>query len=252
TPDDLRAVHFAIDPQAADELRVAWAAAGMTRVALELVACPDRRLTRAAVELVARDLADGDTEVSVLLPDRKYTGMWRRVLHDRTADAIERAVSQLAHANVTTVPFHFGRGDGLGPESDRHVVAPRPPRRPRGRGVAAPGGAPADGDGSAHRTGPLGNGDRGPGVTPIGQVRWRRRVAVEGTVATVRVVPTAGGHLLECVLDDGTGAMSLVFNGRREISGMGLGARVRAEGAAATHRGRLALYNPVYTLLVAR
>jgi hypothetical protein len=77
-------------------------------------------------------------------------------------------------------------------------------------------------------------------------------VAVEGTVATVRVVPTAGGHLLECVLDDGTGAMSLVFNGRREISGMGLGARVRAEGAAATHRGRLALYNPVYTLLVAR
>jgi hypothetical protein len=77
------------------------------RIPLELVDCPDRRLSRGAVETVARDLADGETEVSVLLPDRKYRGFWHRILHDRTADAIERDVSLLPHANVTTVPFHF-------------------------------------------------------------------------------------------------------------------------------------------------
>jgi amino acid transporter len=240
TPDDLRAVHFAIDPQQAEELRAAWAAAGLSRVALDLVACPDRRLPRAAVELVARDLADGDTEVSVLLPDRKYTGAWHRVLHDRTADSIERAVSQLAHANVTTVPFHFDRHDEAAPAPRRVVVG----RRRRAPAVVPP--ASGDGHGA-----PV-PGSRRAGVAPIAEVRWRERVTVEGTVATVRVDRTASSWLLECVLDDGTGALSLVFNGRREVAGLVLGAHVRAEGTVAAHRGRLALFNPVYTLLLAR
>jgi amino acid transporter len=244
SPDDLRAVHFAVDPQQAAELRTAWAAAGMSRVALDLVACHDRRLSRAAVELVAHDLADGETEVSVLLPDRKYTGLWHRILHDRTADAIERAVSQLAHANVTTVPFHFGRGDHERPAARQRAVSAAGPGGPASRpDDAAPAGR--DSDGTTRAT--------GPGVTtPIGQVRWRSTVTVAGVVATLRVAPTPNGHLLEVVVDDGTGTMSLVFNGRREIGGMVLGAHVRAEGAVATHRGRLAIFNPVYTLLVPR
>ncbi|HEY8525779.1 MAG TPA: amino acid permease [Acidimicrobiales bacterium] len=234
TPDELRAVHFALDPAEADELQAAWAAAGMSRVTLELVDCPDRRLTRAAVELVARDLADGDTEVSVLLPDRKYTGLWHRILHDRTADAIERAVSQLAHANVTTVPFHFGRGDGAKPA--RRKVGPRPRARR---------GAPVTGDGPAPPAVP-----RADGTTPIGSVRWRQRVAIQGEITTVRVEPVAGSWLLECVVSDGTGVLSLVFNGRRQIPGMELGAHVRAEATVASHRGRLAMFNPVYALVV--
>ncbi|MGH9212177.1 MAG: APC family permease, partial [Acidimicrobiales bacterium] len=99
TPDELRAVHFILDPVQAEELHSAWRGLGLSRVTLDLVDCPDRRLTRAAVELVARDLADGETEVSVLLPDRKYRGFWHRILHDQTADAIERDISQLPHAN---------------------------------------------------------------------------------------------------------------------------------------------------------
>ena len=37
---------------------------GLNRVPLDVIDCPDRRLTRAAVQLVADTLADGDTEVS--------------------------------------------------------------------------------------------------------------------------------------------------------------------------------------------
>ncbi|HET6953081.1 MAG TPA: amino acid permease, partial [Acidimicrobiales bacterium] len=240
TPDELRAVHFAIDPQQAEELRAAWGAAGITRVALDVVACPDRRLPGAAVELVARDLADGDTEVSVLLPDRKYTGLWHRILHDRTADSIERAVSQLAHANVTTVPFHFGGGPAAAP----HPVA-NGPRRAAPGGPAAPPASPAP---AGDRPAPA----AGTGVIPIGEAQWRRPAKVEGTVVTLRVDPTKGSLLLECVVDDGTGALSLVFNGRREVGGLDLGVHVRAEGMVATHRGRLAIFNPVYTLLLAR
>jgi hypothetical protein len=46
---------------------------------------------------------------SVLLPRRSYRRAWHRLLHDRTADAIASAVSDLAHANVTFVPYHLGR-----------------------------------------------------------------------------------------------------------------------------------------------
>jgi amino acid transporter len=236
TPDELRAVHFAVDPAQAEELEAAWAAAGMHRVTLDLVDCPDRRLPRAAVELVASDLADGDTEVSVLLPDRKYTGLWHRVLHDRTADAIERAVSQLAHANVTTVPFHF---DDTGKPARRRVVAVRRPAARRA--VPGPESPPAPD--------PVRSVE---GLTPIGDVRWRQRVTVEGTVTTLRVDPVSGSWLLECVIGDGTGALSLVFNGRRQVAGLALGTHVRAQGMVAEHRGRLAIFNPVYSLLISR
>ena len=137
-PDELRAVHFALDQQRANELAEAWIHHGMSRIALDLADCPDRRLPRAAVELVARDLADGQTEVSVLLPDRKYSGFWHRILHDQTADGIERAVSRLPHANVTTVPFHFtsrkdakGTGQAVEPVGGRHRRSTPPGHGPR-------------------------------------------------------------------------------------------------------------------------
>jgi amino acid transporter len=107
-PDELRAVHIATDLQAAEALAADWRRLDLERIPLELVDCPDRRLSRAVAETVAHELVDGDTEVSVLVPRREYLAFWHRLLHDRTAGAIARAVSQLPHANVTFVPYHFG------------------------------------------------------------------------------------------------------------------------------------------------
>jgi hypothetical protein len=106
-PDDLRAVHVAYDLDHAEELAAEWRRLGLSRFPLELVDCPDRRVTRAVLEVVAEAL-DGQTEVTVLLPRREYRRFWHRLLHDRTGDAIARAVSQLPHANVTFVPYHLG------------------------------------------------------------------------------------------------------------------------------------------------
>ena len=108
TPDDLRAVHIATDPLAADELMHDWLSMGLNRVSLELVDCPDRRLTRTVIDVVAEALHDGETEVTVLVPRRQYLRLWHRLLHDRTSDSIARAVATLPHANVTFVPYHHG------------------------------------------------------------------------------------------------------------------------------------------------
>ena len=49
-------------------------------MSLELVDCPDRRLTRAAVVAVAHELSAGDAEVCVLLPERMFEGGLHRIL----------------------------------------------------------------------------------------------------------------------------------------------------------------------------
>lgn len=107
-PDEIRAVHIAIDLTSAEHLADEWKKLPLHRVPLELVDCPDRRVARAAAEVVAAEL-DGQTEVSVLLPRRLYRRWYHRLLHDSTAEQIGLAVGKLPHANVTTVPFRFER-----------------------------------------------------------------------------------------------------------------------------------------------
>jgi amino acid transporter len=254
TPDELRAVHFVLDDEAARHLAEEWTRLGLHRVQLELVECPDRRLTRTAVETVARELADGETEVSVLLPDRKFNGLWHRILHDRTADGIAEEVSRLPHANVTTVPFHFdavvdasvpfsaivGAGPGAGGEGAAHGL------RPEGGGVPGEAPRPVLPFGDGRGDGP----DRYevPGCTPIADVRYRDRIRLAGRVRAMRVAPQHDAPLLELVLDDGTAAISVVFLGRRGLAGVGVGTHMIAEGTVGLHHNRLALLNPTYEL----
>jgi amino acid transporter len=231
TPDELRAVHFVVDDEAGERLADEWRRLGLSRVPLDLVACPDRRLTSAAVELVAHELSDGDTEVSVLLPDRKYNGLWHRILHDRTADSIQAAVSKLPHANVTTVPFHFDAW-----LSDDVVDMVPPAARGRLTNV------PRDGD------------DRPPrhdaeSITPIGEVRWRDHVRVRGQVRSMRVAPQRDVPTLECAIDDGTGTLVAVFLGRRDLAGVKVGSRIEVTGTVGVHKNRLAILNPDYRLV---
>ncbi len=108
TPDSLKAVHIATDDHEAEQLAEEWTRLGLARVPLEVVECPDRRINRCALEVVAEAAADGNTEVSVLIPRREYTRFWHRFLHDHTADAIAKTLTNVPHANVTFVPYHLG------------------------------------------------------------------------------------------------------------------------------------------------
>ena len=70
-------------------------------------------------EVVAECLADGRTEVTVVLPRREYRRFWHRLLHDRTGEEIARGVSRFQHANVTFVPYHLGLDVGAEEPVDR-------------------------------------------------------------------------------------------------------------------------------------
>jgi len=237
-PDELRAVHFVIDAVRAERLAESWRRLGLSRLPLELIECPDRRLPRAALELVAGALAGGQTEVSVLLPHMQYTKMWHRLLHDRTSAEIAHALADLPHANVTLVPYHLGTerhrqrharariwrglaGDG------KHSVGTVPPARPDA----------ASTDVAVE------------GVTPIAQIAYRQRARVAGRVRSLRVQPWSGVATLECTLVDPSGGIEVVFLGRNEVAGLAPGVRLVVEGMVGDHRGRLAMLNPEYHIL---
>jgi hypothetical protein len=57
-----------------------------------------------------------------------------------------------------------------------------------------------------------------------------------------------GTRYYRCDLDDGTGAVSLLFSGRTGIPGMEVGTRCYVEGASQLEDGRLVLWNPMYRL----
>ena len=61
------------------------------------------------LEVVAEAAADGQTEVTILIPRRHYRSAWHRLLHDRTADSLAKALADVPHANVTFVPYHLTR-----------------------------------------------------------------------------------------------------------------------------------------------
>jgi amino acid transporter len=102
--DELTAVHFMIDAEHAQHLRKLWQRYDLD-TPLRVLDCPDRQLTRAAQELVMTERNKRpDTNVTLLLPRRAY-GRLERLLHDRTADKIAKAVSRTPDAAATIVPF---------------------------------------------------------------------------------------------------------------------------------------------------
>ncbi|MBL8774811.1 MAG: amino acid permease [Acidimicrobiales bacterium] len=234
TPDELRAVHLDLDPLVTADLARDWRTLGLGRLSLDIVECQDRRVTQAAAEIAAQELADGETEVSVLIPRREYSRFWHRLLHDRTSDEMVKVLSTLPHCNVTVVPYHL---DLKATPVEVRQVAP------------AVVGETADDDGAAvaeHAASVTPNTD---GTVPIGAVEHRQRVMVSGRIRSIRVQPWSGVPALECTLADDSGGVAVVFLGRREVPGIRVGVRLKAQGVVGEHHGRLAILNPVYEIL---
>jgi len=106
--DELTAVHFVVDAAHAARLQQRWEHFD-SDVRLRTVDCPDRHLNRAAQELVLQVLDEyPDAKVTVVLPRRTYAPLAGRLLHDRTADKIARAVSRIPSATALIVPYDIG------------------------------------------------------------------------------------------------------------------------------------------------
>jgi amino acid transporter len=283
-PTTLRAVHFVIDSARADKLRRDWTQADRGLV-LEFVDCPDRRLTRAAADMVCQETADPGTHVTVILPRRSYSPLLGRFLHDRTADKIARVVSQIPRSAATIIPYDVesrvevlhereavraaereaagqqaaAAGDGAGTGGAGTGGAGAGGAGAGGvvpGGVVQPGAAPADGPPKTSRDGKrkADNEDYGRPVpsaacTPIGSLTRPGRAIVEGRVHSMEIRPAGGSSVLAITVTDSTGQLTALFYGRSHIAGVEPGARIRLTGAFGIRGGLPEMINPTYELL---
>jgi Amino acid permease len=120
-PLSITALHVAVDPDHARELAHLWSKVNIP-IPLEIVDAPDRNLPATVEETVA-EMVRPDTEVTVLVPRRRYVGFWRRVLHDQTSAELTKVLGDLENVNVTLVPFRLRRRGGLRPVQSRSTEA---------------------------------------------------------------------------------------------------------------------------------
>jgi amino acid transporter len=257
SPDQVRAMHFAIDEQRARELGENWTETGLGRVPLQIVECPDRRVARAALEAAAAEAIDAETEVTVLIPRLEYRRFWHRFLHDRTGDEIAEALADLPHVNVTFVPFHLQSGRHSEQSAADYYESAKEARANQERlRTVTVGGKPSKVEASpkgimfdvAPDAASRGTATPSETPSPIAAARFRQRVDLVGRVKVMEVQPVSGVAALEVTLADEGGQIQVVFLGRRTLAGLDVGSTIRVHGMVGQHRGRLALLNPKYEL----
>jgi amino acid transporter len=279
-PTALSAVHFVIDNVQADRLRQDWVRAH-TGIVLDFVDCPDRRLAKAAADLVSAEACLPGVGVTAILPRRSYTLLVGRLLHDRTADKMAAAISRIPHAVATIVPFDVrSRVEVLAKRNQARAASASaapgdgaPARRDRTPAQAAADGAAADdtaaaatvvgaddtaepatvADGASAAASDYGDYDRPVpphGVSPIGSLTKPGRAVAEGRVHSVEIKPVERSTVLACVVRDSTGKLTALFYGRTNIPGLRPGSKVRLRGQVGLRGGKPVMINPAYELLV--
>ena len=234
-PDDVYAVHFNVDNRRAEAILHRWTELGLSRLPLEVIEVPDRRLSRAALDMASRAASDGQTEVSILIPTRAYRRSWSVLLHGRNADRLVKALGQIPHVNATMVPFNVADISAA-----QKILS-------KVREVGGLGGTEA---GSVSAQAVTGKFAQVPDTTPISDLGYRQTTRVAGRIRSVRVQPSFDAPSLEATLTDASGGeLLLVFMGRKAIPGIRTGTQLVATGAVGDRRGHLAMLNPDYELL---
>ena len=247
-PRNLSAVHFVIDDRRAEAISNEWAKnEACSDVPLELIDCPDRRLANAAVDYAVRVTAAPDVELTLLLPRRSYSKFLGWLLHDQTAEDIARPISQLERVVATIVPFDVekiisGQAVLTHPEQKKRKQVEKTPVRAQSDFTKT---SVID---SNKKDSPVSH--YAENILPIGKISWRKRAQVQGRVNSIKSAPSNSSPYVEVEVWDETGGVTLQFLGRREITGLEVGAQLRAEGMVGENNGQLIILNPSYEIVI--
>lgn len=86
------------------------------------------------------------------------------------------------------------------------------------------------------------------GCCPIADAVDREYVELQGSLSTVTLRPRGGVPALEAELYDGSGAITLVWLGRRRIVGIEPGRKIHVEGRIGVQDKHRVMFNPRYEL----
>ncbi len=234
----IRAVHFDVDNLVTKRLEANWGRVNTASatVSLEIVECEDRRVDRAALELVADAVRDPDVFCMVILPRRGFVSRLQRLLHDRTADEISNAVMHVPRTAATIIPYRALRRLTQGQLTEEPVSD----EVTRG-GVRAASNLAAD----------VKLQSRSGDALPIGALVERESVEIAGRVRSMAIGNESGAHELRCVITDNSGSITLVFQGRTSVPGIERGTRLLVKGTVTSLRREAVILNPQYEIVAA-
>lgn len=86
------------------------------------------------------------------------------------------------------------------------------------------------------------------GLTTISEAPDRERVRLRGSLRTVTLRPRGGVPALEAELFDGSDVLTLIWLGRRRITGITPGVTIQVEGRIGVQEKTRVMFNPRYEL----
>lgn len=87
------------------------------------------------------------------------------------------------------------------------------------------------------------------GAETVADCHDRQRATLRGRISALTLRPRSGTPWLEAEFTDGSGVVTLIWMGRREIPGVVAGRHVEVTGRVSWVDGERRLYNPYYKLL---
>ncbi|HEX5254778.1 MAG TPA: amino acid permease [Mycobacterium sp.] len=238
--DELVAVHFMVDEAHAQLIRTRWDHFELN-TPLRVVDCPDRRITRAAQVLVAKARDEQrNTNVTVLLPRRTYAPLLGRLLHDRTADKVSRAVSLIPDAAATIVPYDVQtRIQQAYPDNFEQRVARELDK------VEAWVSKDEEQDVDAYE-----HPDRSPALITVSGLIPGQRATFEGRVNEIEDINEGKRSRRQVVIGDNSGDVSITFRSGRGGADIAPGQLLRITGKPRQTGNRpISMIDPAYQVI---
>ena len=204
---------------------------------LTVVASPYREITRPVVQYVKQLRRESPRDiVTVFIPEYVLGHWWEQVLHNQSALRLKARLLQQRGVVVASVPYQLKSATQAAAAAGLPWKAALPPLRrlTAGREELHAAELQAEID---ERT-----------ATPIGDCPDREVADVAGILRSVTLRPRGPSLTMEADLWDGTGHVTLIWLGRRNIPGIQPGRRIMVHGRVARIKGERTIYNPVYEL----
>jgi amino acid transporter len=250
-PSYLEAVTVDVDEAETMRLKEDWDRSNIP-VPLTVVASPYREITRPIVGYVKRLRRESPRDIVTLyIPEYVLGHWWEQLLHNQSALRLKARLLMQPGVVVASVPYQL--------KSALHVrAASQPIHKAADQATAAPVKAAAPGRLAPWRRLTAGRDTlhaeelqvdiAQASATPIGDCTDHDFVDVSGTLRTVTLRPRGTSLTMEADLWDGTGNVTLIWLGRRDIPGIRPGQRVTVHGRIARIKDERTIYNPSYQL----
>jgi len=280
-PSRLEAITVNVDDAETQRLKEEWERRDMP-VPLTVVSSPYREVTRPVIEYVKRLRRESPHDiVTVYIPEYVLGHWWEQILHNQSALRLKARLLYQRGVVVASVPYQLQSATRAMASAGRPADTPRTPAaagatarpgrlagRPDGRSPdgRSPDGRSPDGKPAAKPMRRLTAGRDAlqaaelraeitdirqvadSPCTPIAESVDREVVNVAGMLRAVTLRPHGQSLTMEADLWDGTGNVTLIWLGRRQIAGIQPGRRIVVHGRLTSLRGERAIYNPTYEL----